>query len=144
MRFDRIPDMIQPYGYKGALKRLAESLNATGVLSDSYGSEVFNLALTAYGEGHDAATRELGASKPAYEAALRMVADFTEELAGTVGYTRSGSPCDDVSSADYFIMPEYTRGQLELLCDMFPGANYIDTETRMYTIINDIYALVAA
>lgn len=44
--------MIRVYGYRGELKRLAESLNATNVLSDQYALEIFNMALNAQGEGY--------------------------------------------------------------------------------------------
>lgn len=53
--------MIQVYGYKGELKRLAESLNATNVLSHDYAAEVFNMALNAYGEGYRKGAAETAA-----------------------------------------------------------------------------------
>jgi hypothetical protein len=105
------------------------NLEATAVTEDtaiftfaSAPERTFRVALDEYGE---AVLSELVAkdTQPGYEQALKIVDDFTEGLSGTVGFTRSGSPCDDLANADYIACPEYTRGQLELLCDMFPGEN---------------------
>lgn len=40
------------FTFSVALKRLAESLNATAVLSDDYAKEIFLMAQNAYAEGY--------------------------------------------------------------------------------------------
>lgn len=58
-----------------------------------------------------------------YDRALRIVCEFTEGLSSE--------------------SPEYERGQLEMLADMFPAAN-VETDCRMTQIAREIRAMYAA
>ena len=50
---------IQTYGIASpALKKLAESLNATNVLSEDYARDIFGMALQCHSDGYHARKKE--------------------------------------------------------------------------------------